>query len=199
MSDHNPTVTNVVVTDIRMRFGSMVVFMIKWALASIPAFLLLLLAGTIFWAFVAGMFLTTAFTPRATAQPESAPTGAQAPSAGSVDDGAARVYLQQLEVLGVRVGDGITGKGVFGEIKNAGERSLDEVEITIYCLGADDRPIFEKTYRPVLVSSMGFGNDNTPLKPGYSRKFGVRLDDAPSGWAGKVDVKATSVKFSSGA
>jgi hypothetical protein len=31
----------VVVADIRMNFGSMVVFMIKWVLASIPAFLIL--------------------------------------------------------------------------------------------------------------------------------------------------------------
>ena len=31
----------VVVTDIRMLFGSMVVFMIKWTIAAIPAFLIL--------------------------------------------------------------------------------------------------------------------------------------------------------------
>ena len=31
----------VVVTDIRMSFGSMVMFMIKWAIAAIPAFLIL--------------------------------------------------------------------------------------------------------------------------------------------------------------
>ncbi len=33
----------VIVTDVRMRFGSMVVFMIKWALASIPAMIILVL------------------------------------------------------------------------------------------------------------------------------------------------------------
>ena len=31
----------VVVTDIQMPFGSMIVFMLKWSLASIPAFLIL--------------------------------------------------------------------------------------------------------------------------------------------------------------
>ena len=31
----------VVVTDIRMSFGSMVMFMIKWTIAAIPAFLIL--------------------------------------------------------------------------------------------------------------------------------------------------------------
>jgi len=37
----------VVVTDIRMSFGSMVVFMVKWAFASIPAlFIILIVLGT---------------------------------------------------------------------------------------------------------------------------------------------------------
>ena len=30
---------------------------------------------------------------------------------------------------------------------------------------------------------------------GYSRKAGVRLNDAPSDWKGKVDVKVTAVEF----
>ena len=33
--------TQVVVTDIQMPFSSMVVFMVKWVLAAIPAFLIL--------------------------------------------------------------------------------------------------------------------------------------------------------------
>jgi hypothetical protein len=51
---HQPTVwqgaaaaQRVVVTDIRMDFWSMVVFMVKWAVASIPAVLILLLVGMI--------------------------------------------------------------------------------------------------------------------------------------------------------
>jgi hypothetical protein len=31
----------VIVTDVRMPFGSMVVFMVKWAIAAIPAFMIL--------------------------------------------------------------------------------------------------------------------------------------------------------------
>ena len=42
----------VVVTDIKMPFGSMVVFMIKWALASIPAFIIL----AVIWAIAIGVF-----------------------------------------------------------------------------------------------------------------------------------------------
>ena len=41
---------NVVVTDIRMPFGSMVVFMVKWASAAIPALVIL---TAIWWVTVA--------------------------------------------------------------------------------------------------------------------------------------------------
>ena len=37
----------VVVTDIQMPFGSMVVFMIKWAIAAIPAVIILFVLGAI--------------------------------------------------------------------------------------------------------------------------------------------------------
>jgi hypothetical protein len=39
----------VVVTDIEMPFGSMVRFMIKWAIAAIPAAIVLFLLGIIPW------------------------------------------------------------------------------------------------------------------------------------------------------
>ena len=35
----------VVITDIKMQFGSMVVFMVKWVIASIPAMIILFLIG----------------------------------------------------------------------------------------------------------------------------------------------------------
>lgn len=41
------TISSVVVTDIKMPFGSMVVFMVKAVLASIPAFIILFLLGFI--------------------------------------------------------------------------------------------------------------------------------------------------------
>jgi hypothetical protein len=43
----------VVVTDIKMSFGSMVIFMIKWAIATIPAAIIL---------FLIGAFITVVFT-----------------------------------------------------------------------------------------------------------------------------------------
>jgi hypothetical protein len=39
--------SEVVVTDIKMPFGSMVVFMVKWAIATIPALILLSIIGSI--------------------------------------------------------------------------------------------------------------------------------------------------------
>ena len=35
-----------------MSFGSMVAFMVKWAIAAIPAFLILAFVGAIFWSLV---------------------------------------------------------------------------------------------------------------------------------------------------
>ena len=46
----------VVVKDIQMSFGSMVVFMIKWSIAAIPAMLILGLIGMFVGAIFGGMF-----------------------------------------------------------------------------------------------------------------------------------------------
>jgi len=48
-----PSPSQVVVTDIDMPFWSMVVFMVKWALASIPAGIVLLVTGLLLY----GMFV----------------------------------------------------------------------------------------------------------------------------------------------
>lgn len=48
--------THVIVTDIQMPFGSMVAFMVKWAIASIPAAIILVIVGSFFWAFMFAMF-----------------------------------------------------------------------------------------------------------------------------------------------
>jgi hypothetical protein len=40
-------IRDVVVTDIKMPFSSMVVFMVKWAIATIPAIIILTAAGSI--------------------------------------------------------------------------------------------------------------------------------------------------------
>lgn len=46
----------VTIVDIKMPFGSMVVFMVKWVLASIPAFFVLTLIGTAVFAVLGAFF-----------------------------------------------------------------------------------------------------------------------------------------------
>jgi hypothetical protein len=46
----------VVVVDVRMSFGSMVIFMVKWAIASIPAALILVAVILLATVFLGGMF-----------------------------------------------------------------------------------------------------------------------------------------------
>ncbi|MEQ1843959.1 MAG: hypothetical protein ABL983_00095 [Nitrospira sp.] len=197
--DQNPQ--TVVVTDIRMPFFSMVVFMVKWAIAAIPAFLILTVIGVLTWGMLSGVFLSMttdkkAESIRATGivGPSSIPTS-RAPTEPSPTTA---VYLDKIILKGVSVQPAVLGgKGVFGEVKNIGDRTVSTVEITIYCLDHNGRPIFEKSYHPVYVSTLSFGDSNAPLKPGYSRTFGVKIDDAPSEWNGKVDVKVTEVALTS--
>jgi hypothetical protein len=48
----------VVVTDIRMPFFSMVIFMVKWAIAAIPALCILILFGVLTWGMLGGLLLS---------------------------------------------------------------------------------------------------------------------------------------------
>ncbi len=47
---------NVVVTDIKMPFGSMVFFMVKWAIATIPALIILTVIGSITFVILNAIF-----------------------------------------------------------------------------------------------------------------------------------------------
>ena len=48
--------TRVSVVDVNMPFGSMVIFMVKWAIASIPALLILAILGFFVTALFVGLF-----------------------------------------------------------------------------------------------------------------------------------------------
>lgn len=107
-----------------------------------------------------------------------------------------KAYFDKVEVRNIHLGADYIGRaGVFGEIKNNGDRTLTQVEITTYCLDKNEKVVFESTYHPVLVTENSFMNDNTPLKPNYSRRFGYKLDDAPSDWNKKVKVEVTDIEF----
>lgn len=73
-----PNIGGVVVTDVRMPFWSMVTFMVKWALASIPAVIILSLVVAAAWSallFVQATWRTaivgTGYTPSQAAHPAS--------------------------------------------------------------------------------------------------------------------------------
>jgi hypothetical protein len=196
----------VLVTDVNMPFFSMVRFMVKWAIASIPAFLILIILGALFWGIVVGFFagLGSTFSCKAADQTSISPPASTAQSSKTVSgtprtqnvDPAIGAYIANVSVKNVKVAKTVLDENaVWGEIKNTGDRTLKQVEITIYCLGQDGKPVFEKQSTPVHVTERGYGESNQPLKPGYSRQFGVKLDDAPSDWAKKVDVKVTSLEF----
>ncbi len=55
----------VVVTDIRMPFFSMVIFMVKWAIAAIPAFLILTAISFVTWGVLSGLLPSWTSAPRA--------------------------------------------------------------------------------------------------------------------------------------
>ena len=193
------------VADIDMPFLSMVRFMVKWAIAAIPAFLILLILGGVFGGMVLGFFTglgtrlanrPVAARPPAVGTLVTSPADAKKSVDVSPNARAAALYIPNVLVRQVEVGRNTLGEpGVFGEVKNTGDSTLKEVEITVFCLGPDGKPVFEKQYHPVLVTEFGFGDSNQPLKPGYVRKFGVKLDDAPAEWTKKVEVKVTAVEF----
>lgn len=106
-------------------------------------------------------------------------------------------YVSNVVISKVEVEQTILNEpGVFGEVKNNGDKTLDEVEITIYFLDKQGNPVSEKTYSPINASARNFGmSDTSALKPKYSRKFGYKADDAPSDWSKKVTVQVTKVQF----
>ena len=105
------------------------------------------------------------------------------------------VYFDKVEVANVRVGQEHGDRhGVFGELKNRGDRTLREVEITVYFLDKEGNVVHEETHRPVSATDDPFAG-NPSLKPNYARKFGYRVDGAPSDWAKKVKVAVTDVEF----
>jgi len=107
MSNESPT-QKVEVTDIRMRFGSMVLFMVKFAIASIPALVILVALGTFFWAVILGLLSPLkrheSFSPAGVSAPrsqrsEASPAGETLPSwrvqtSTSAMDGSKMVALQ---------------------------------------------------------------------------------------------------------
>lgn len=90
--------------------------------------------------------------------------------------------------------------GVEFKIKNKGDRTLKEVQVTVYFKDAKGTIIAEKQYHPVLVSEYSFGRDNKPLKPNYiwqqERGKFYKADSVPTEWKeGSVSANITNIEF----
>lgn len=91
--------------------------------------------------------------------------------------------------------------GVEFKIKNEGDRTLSEVQVTVYFKDANGIIIAEKQYHPVLVTKYSFGGDNKPLKPNYiwqqERGHFYKADSVPTEWKeGFVSANITNIEFS---
>ena len=95
---------------------------------------------------------------------------------------------------------------ISGKIKNGGDRALDEVELTLFYLDDDGKPVFEdgkarpsftKAW-PVIVNSDQPGDHRAPLKPGESRMFVVEIPQPleVDSELTKVAAKVSALQFS---
>ncbi len=53
------TKNHVIITDVHIPFGSMVILMVKWAIASLPAMMMLAIIGCLVWWFTLAVLLGT--------------------------------------------------------------------------------------------------------------------------------------------
>ncbi|MBM4035362.1 MAG: hypothetical protein FJ291_26770 [Planctomycetes bacterium] len=91
--------------------------------------------------------------------------------------------------------------GVQFKLRNAGERTLARVEVTVYFEDAWGNVVAEEDYVPVLLSSYRL-EQTKPLRPGYiwqmERGKFYQAKSVPSEWQeGKVHAKVTDVEFAS--
>ena len=116
-------------------------------------------------------------------------------------------YAGKIEITELKAGEGTKGNArVTGRIKNGGDRSLDEVELTVYYTEDDGKPVYEdgkarpsfSKVWPVLVNSDKAGDHRAPLKPGETRAFAL---DVPQPFETdaeltKVGGKVSALQFS---
>jgi formylglycine-generating enzyme required for sulfatase activity len=116
-------------------------------------------------------------------------------------------YFGKVQVLNLKTGDTSAGNiRLKGEVKNAGDRALDEIELTVYHVDPKKKPLYEdRKYRPtfnkvypVIVTSSLASHYAKPLKPGESRAFEV---DVPQPFDYDVDLETlgadvTGLRFS---
>ena len=106
-------------------------------------------------------------------------------SARTIDEAAA--YRAKVVVDRVKV----RARRITGEIRNTGDRSLGDVEVTVTGLDGRGAAVTEASARPVRVEGGG-----SVFLPGHSRPFVVDFLQPPAAWKGAVEVRVTAVRFS---
>ena len=113
-----------------------------------------------------------------------------------------KAYMANLELRNLSVGKGkkylfgSPNPGVFSSLMNKGNRTLKEVEITLYFYNGKGAIVSEKKLYPVSVSKYRPGRDNDPLGPNSVKKVGYLVKEfAPASWGGKVQMRVTHIVF----
>ncbi len=111
-----------------------------------------------------------------------------------------KAYMANLELRNLSVGKGkkylfgSPNPGIFATLLNKGNRTLNELEITIYFYNRQGAIVSEKKLYPVSVSKYRAGRDNDPLRPNGVKKVGYLVKEfAPASWAGKVQMRVTHI------
>ncbi len=110
-----------------------------------------------------------------------------------------QAYIKKLTLKDVKVFDydeyglGKKEKAFKGVLVNDGDKTLSEVEITVYMYDKENNIIAEEQFYPISES---FIEKKKPFKPKFVKDFGWKLEKyAPTGWSGKIKVEVTDIKF----
>lgn len=88
--------------------------------------------------------------------------------------------------------------GVEFRMKNAGDKILNKIEVTVYFMDYNNQVVSEEKYNPVYVSR--YGSDNNPLKPGYIWQMEPNhfysAEHVPNEWkSGNARIEITDIEF----
>jgi len=87
-------------------------------------------------------------------------------------------------------------KGIFGKIKNYGDRTISYLKLRVYFLDYSGDKIYEKEYTVVNTRAIFSFSDDPPIRPNYIKDFGFLIEkDAPSDWGGNVELEICKIDF----
>lgn len=103
--------------------------------------------------------------------------------------------LPLLSVEDVRVAETtLGGRGVFGEVVNMSRETLREIEVRIDYLDRDGLVAAEAFHTILVHGAARYRREDMLLPPGQRRRFGLRAQDPPSTWSGRVRVAVVRIE-----